>query len=182
MKIIPFLLKLITGVTLVMLVWCRPAFCGEIHDASQTGDLAKVKALVSANRDLVSNKDTNGWMPLHYATMYGHKEVVEFLLANKADVNAKDKNGETALHFAAMLGHQNLAELLLANKAEVDAKDNNGETPLFYAARQEIAELLLKNKANVNVKNKDGFTPLHQAVEEGKRGVAATLRQHGGRK
>jgi ankyrin repeat protein len=79
MKNIPLPFKLIAVVTLVMLTWCRPAFCGEIHDASQTGDLAKVKALVSTNRDLVSNKDTNGWLPLHYATMYGHKEVVELL-------------------------------------------------------------------------------------------------------
>jgi hypothetical protein len=180
MKNIPSLFKLIAGVTLVMLAWCGPAFCGEVHDASQAGDLAKVKALLSTNRDLVSSKDTNGWMPLHYAAMYGHKEVVELLLANKAEINAKDKNGETALHFAAMLGRQPVAEVLLANKAEVDAKDNDGETPLFYAARKEIAELLLKNKADVNMKNKKGFTPLHEAVKGGKKGVVAMLRQHGG--
>jgi uncharacterized protein len=180
MKNIQSLRKFIAGFTLVVLTWCRPAFCGEIHDASQTGDLAKVKALLSANPDLVSSKDTNGSMPLHYATIYGRKEVAELLLKSKADVNAKDKNGETALHFAAMLGRQGLAELLLANKAEVDAQDNDGETPLFYAARKEIAELLLNNKANVNAKNKKGFTPLHEAVEGEKKSVAATLRQHGG--
>jgi ankyrin repeat protein len=179
MKDIPSLLKLVVGATLVVLACSRPAVCGEIHDASQTGDLTKVKALLSANPELVSSK-TNGWTPLHLAAMYGRKDVVEFLLKSKADINGKDKNGETALHFAAMLGHHNLAELLLANKAEVDARDNDGETPLFYAARKEIAELLLNNKANVNVKNKKGFTPLHEAVEGGKKGVAATLRQHGG--
>ena len=173
-------LKLIAGVSLFMLALCLPANCGEIHEASQFGNLPKVKALLAANPDLVSSKDTNGSMALHYAAMCGHKEIAELLLANKADVNAKDKNGETALHFAAMTGRQDVAQILLANKAEVDAKDNDGETPLFYAARKDIAELLLSHKANVNIKDRKGITPLRLALEEGKNGVASVLRQHGG--
>lgn len=163
-------------------VWSSLAVGGEIHDASQYGDLTKVAELLKTNPDLVSSKDTNGWMPLHWATMYGHKEIVGLLLVNKADVNAKDKNGETALHFAVMLGRQNLAELLLVNKAEVNAKDNDGQTPLFYTSNKDIVELLLKNKADVNVKDKKGFTALHRAIDYQRNEVAELLRQHGGHK
>ena len=52
------------AVVLVGLVWSSLALCGEIHDAAQSGDLEKVKALLKANPDLVFSKDTNGWPPL----------------------------------------------------------------------------------------------------------------------
>ena len=32
---------------LVATLFCRPAFCGEIHDAAGEGDLEKVKALLT---------------------------------------------------------------------------------------------------------------------------------------
>jgi hypothetical protein len=38
-------------VTLVTLAWSSLAFCGEIHDAAQNGDLEKVKVLVKDNPD-----------------------------------------------------------------------------------------------------------------------------------
>ena len=46
---------------------------------AQRGDLEKVKALLKDNPDLVSSKDTNGWMPLHAAAIDGHKDVAELL-------------------------------------------------------------------------------------------------------
>src|SRR5476649_2404567 len=110
------------AVTLVALVWSCLAFCGEIHDAAKSGDLAKVKALLKANPDFVNSKNTNGLTPLDYAAYSGHIDVVKLLLENKADVNATNKSGMTPLSFAVDAGHRDVAELLLANKAEVDNK------------------------------------------------------------
>jgi hypothetical protein len=133
-------------VALLALAWSSLAFCGEIHDAALEGDLAKVKALLNENPDLVLRKDDRyGMTPLHYAAAYGHKDVAELLLANKADVNAKDNQGWTPLHYAALKGYADVAELLLANKAEVNAEANSGWTPLHYAAangHKDVAELL----------------------------------------
>ena len=86
---------------------------GEILEAAKSGDLAKVKALLKGNPDLVLSKDTNGMTPLHFSAQ-GHKDVAELLLASKAEVNAKDKTGSTPLHHAANLGHKDVAEVLLA--------------------------------------------------------------------
>jgi hypothetical protein len=99
-------------VALLALAWSSPAFCGEIHDAAENGDLEKVKALLKDNPNLVFSKDDNGAMPLHYAAYGGRKDVAELLLANKAEVNAKAKNGETPLHMAAQNGHKDVVELL----------------------------------------------------------------------
>jgi hypothetical protein len=131
---------------LAVLAAAVPGFCGPIHDAARTGDLAKVKSLVAEHPDLVSSKDEQyGQTPLHIAVFNGHKDVVEFLLANKADVNARAKNGSTPLHLAAGKGNKEIVELLLANKAELNAVDNDGWTPLHSATlfkQQEIEDLL----------------------------------------
>jgi ankyrin repeat protein len=133
------------AVTLVVLAWSSLAFCGEIHDAAKAGDLAKVKALLNSNPDLVSSKDNNGTTPLHLAAHEGHKDMAELLLANKADVNAKDMYGDTPLHYAALWGYMDMVQLLLANKADVNANDSNGNTPLHEAAfkdHKDIVEFL----------------------------------------
>jgi ankyrin repeat protein len=111
-----------------------PGFCGPIHDAARTGDLAKVKSLVNEHPDLVSSKDEQyGQTPLHIAAFNDHKDVAEFLLTNKADVNAKAKNGSTPLHLAAAKGNKDIVELLLANKADINAVDNDGWSPMHSA-------------------------------------------------
>jgi ankyrin repeat protein len=185
-------------ITLIVLASSAPAFCGEIHDAAYAGDLAKVKALLKINPKLVHSIDYNveqrpailatfpnyereGFTPLHYAAMNGHKDVAELLLANKADVNAREKfSGRTPLHYAAYAGHKDMVELLLANKADVNARENADWTPLHQAVlngHKDVVELLLANKAKVNAKTNNGDTPLRLAHN---RDVGELLRQHGG--
>jgi ankyrin repeat protein len=54
--------------------------------------------------------------PLQYATMAGHKEIVELLIADGADVNAKvasgSYQGKTQLDLAIMQGRHETADLL----------------------------------------------------------------------
>jgi len=71
----------ISIVMLIALACSIPAFCGEIHDAAKAGDLAKVKALLKENPELISSKSTEGFAPLHWAAGKGHKDRVELLLA-----------------------------------------------------------------------------------------------------
>ncbi len=71
--------------------------------------------------------------PLHYAAGWGHKEIVELLIAEGADVNAMNGAGQTPLHFAAQEGQKEIVELLIAKGADVNAKTNNGTTPLDRA-------------------------------------------------
>ena len=58
--------------------------------------------------------------------VFGHKEVVELLIAKGADVNAKNDGGYTPLHQAAINGHKEIAELLIEKGANVNAKDGIG--------------------------------------------------------
>jgi ankyrin repeat protein len=155
--------------TLVALVWSGPAFCGEIHDAANRGDLEKVQALLRSDPNLVLSKDDEGFTPLHQAVNRGHKDVAELLLAHGADVNARlrVKGQEVPLHLAVAGGHKDVVGLLLAHGADVNAKNNKGGTPLHLAAylgHKDIVGLLLAHEADVNARTNIGDTPLHSAA------------------
>jgi ankyrin repeat protein/thioredoxin-like negative regulator of GroEL len=169
------------AVVIIALAWINFAFCDEIHDAAQSGDLKKVMALLQGNPNLVFNKDDSGNTPLLVAAWKGQKFVVEYLLESKAEVNAKDNSGETALHKAANSGYKDVVIILLAHQAEVNATNNDGDTPLHQAAisrfndSKGVVEVLLENKAEVNIKNNNGVTPLHCAAASARINVVALL-------
>lgn len=83
---------------------------------------------------------------LHVAAVYGHKDVVEFLLKSKADIHAKDNYGWTALHFAAFYGHKDVVAFLLEKGANLLLRNKNGKTPRDLAKNNDIKELFKKEE------------------------------------
>jgi len=173
----------LVAVALIILAWSGLAFCGEIHDAIQSGSLEKVKALLEANPDLVNDRSyTDGMTPLYLAARNGNINITELLLANKADVNATNKYGWTPLQGAAQGAHKDVVELLLARGANVDAKDMSGKTPLSGAAengQNEVVKLLLASNADVNATDVYGWTPLSYAALNEKKETVKLLLAHG---
>ena len=144
--------------------------------AAQDDNLAMVKVLLKVWPNLVFCKykaenfyepDESGWTPLHYAAAFGHKDIVELLLANKSEVNAVDSDGRTPLHLAAYTGQTDVAGLLLTNGADVNTFDRGGWTPLHTAVaenKKDMVQWLLAHKADVNAMTKDGQSPLYVAA------------------
>ena len=107
---------LLTTIAAVLVVGC-----GEspkeisIHDAAVAGDIEAVKQHLAAGAD-VNAKTDDGWTPLQFAAMTGHKEIAELLIAKGADVNGKieiavDK-GDTPLDWAIFNKDTETADLL----------------------------------------------------------------------
>ena len=107
--------------------------------------------------DMVSCRDTNGRIPLHFAAVgprilskedymllkddiISHAiSTIQLLLAgNPSTVNAQDNHGQTALHYAvssyAVLRGKyfNVLKILCDNGADASLQGRNGETPLHY--------------------------------------------------
>jgi ankyrin repeat protein len=90
-------------------------------------DVAKTLITCGAG---VDTKDRYGQMPLHDASLWGHKDVAELLIANGANVNARDRYGQNPLHLASTL---EMAVLLVQKGVDINAKDSHAKTPLTYA-------------------------------------------------
>jgi uncharacterized protein len=135
--------------------------------AAARGDGAAVQALLDQGI-AVDSMNALGTTALMTASLYGHLDVVQALLANGADVNAKSKLvSATALMAASRAGHLNVVQLLLAKGADVNAKANGvnakpnaGETALILASRAghlDVVQALLDKGADVAAKlNLDG--------------------------
>jgi len=79
-----------------------------------TGDVNSLKELAITNKEYLTAKDSNGWMPIHEASRGGHREAVELLLSRGADINARTNFGDggTPLYWAQEEGHSQLADFL----------------------------------------------------------------------
>ena len=72
-------------------------------EAAQRGDLADVRAILTANNpaEFINQRDPSGATALHYAAFGGHCSVVEELVRHGADINATDsKFGATPAGWA----------------------------------------------------------------------------------
>ncbi|XP_016912474.1 poly [ADP-ribose] polymerase tankyrase isoform X3 [Apis cerana] len=138
----------------------------ELFEACKTGDLTRVKALVTPKtvnaRDTAGRKST----PLHFAAGYGRIDVVEFLLSAGASIQARDDGGLHPLHNACSFGHSDVVRLLLEAGANPNTRDNWNYTPLHEAAikgKIDVCIALLQHGADANIRNTEGKTALELA-------------------
>jgi len=98
--------------------------------AAQAGNVPWAEKLIlqGAKVDAIGHVDA-GWQPLHYAAYYGHKELVELLIAKDAKVDAGTVAGRRPLHFAAIRDCREAVKSLVEHGADPTALDDDGQTP-----------------------------------------------------
>jgi ankyrin repeat protein len=132
---------------------------GLLWTASRSGDLATVERLVKSGAN-VNEKDEYGWTPLMHAVQWGHRPVVEFLLAHGANANIKENNsgmiswkgkgigyilsGSTALIHATFLGRTDIVRLLLDHGADIHGVSANNVSAFGAAWDYDTIKLFLQ--------------------------------------
>lgn len=150
------IIKLIGIVCLTMFIIAASLKAGEIHDASASGDLNKVKALLEADSTLLESRDDR----LSY-------------------------QGNTPLISACWRPGSNnwqatVANFLIDSGSNINARNNNGATPLYFAVKDfDLTQRLIEKGADINIRAYGDYTPLHQAAFSGNLKVVKLLIDHG---
>lgn len=111
----------------------------DLHQAAAYGITDLVKTEVKRSRRQI-NAVVGGWTPLQLATLWGHPDVVELLLARGADPLMRDPFGRTTLEVARAQVESNAAGTRLVH-AERRAR--------IVAACRRIADLLQQRGVRV---------------------------------
>jgi uncharacterized protein len=178
-------------------------------DAIKAGEFDRVKAMVTADPQLIDARSRTGDSAILTAVYHRQKEIVNLLVArgvsmtlfeacaagefervermSEADplaIVAFSSDGWTPLHLASFFGHARIVELLLARGADARArsKNPNKNTALHSALvgnHKFVAGLLLGAGADVNAADASGWRPLHIAAHNNNMDAMKTLIDQG---
>jgi ankyrin repeat protein len=151
---------------MTFLALCAPPGCArhrpastvlseQLLKASETGDLATVRRLVSEGAR-VDSKYQDGTTALMLAALNDRTEIVRLLLDKGANVSARNIRGETPLSDAAEIAKADTLRLLLDHGADPKIRYNDGGTILATAAQRgnsDAVELFLAKGFSLEEKN-----------------------------
>ncbi|WOG94793.1 hypothetical protein DCAR_0314090 [Daucus carota subsp. sativus] len=165
-----------------------------LHDAAAMNRVDLLEILCLGYLDIdVNLVDLHGRTALHVAAIYGHIEVIQFLVSVGGSPDIADQHGWTSLHCASIAGQEEAVEFLMNcsvyvkyaltkdGKTAFDLAVEKGHSDLYdmlqlgdalhRAARlgdvSEIKRCLVEG-AKVNGKDQNGWTPLHRAAFKGR--------------
>jgi ankyrin repeat protein len=143
----------------------------EIIEAAKWGDIDKVRNFLEKNPGLIKVTDKGLCATaLHWAAIYGRKQVLKIILNYNPDVNTQEEHGGTTMHWAAHFDDPEVIGWLLDRGASIDHVNRYGRTPLLVAARRgckKVIQILIKRGANIRATLRDGSTALHIAAKNG---------------
>ncbi|XP_071115571.1 ankyrin repeat domain-containing protein 50-like [Haliotis cracherodii] len=148
-----------------------PSFC-ELHIASETGNLSKVKLILSQGRPDIKCKEWIGWTPVMLAAGNGHREVVELLVSKGYSMSLVNERGDNILHCACWGGEVEMVKYILSHDMEdINSRGCKKMTPVMAAALhgdKEVVELLVSEGADVSLVSEKGDNILHLACRGGR--------------
>lgn len=131
-------------------------------------DFVNAENTILEDPSLVTRKDANQRLILHWAAVMGKDRLVKFLL-NFAEcpVDDPDDTGATPLILATLKGSMQICQQLIERGANVNHRNSNGHTPVKYSGSKNHKDLLvylLEHGGDPNVKDHIGDTPLHRVA------------------
>jgi CDK inhibitor PHO81 len=140
-----------------------------LHEAAIFGRSFVVTIALRENVS-VESVDVYGRIPLHYASIHGHIDIVKMLLgAKKETVNALDHDRFTPLIQAILHSHLGAVETLLGADARIDPQGDSDHIALNLACQhgaEDVVKLLLQYKPKI-LADAEGLFPQHWVAKSG---------------
>lgn len=131
-------------------------------------DFNVAESKIHENGQLVTQKDSNQRLILHWAAVMGKERLVELLLTYKnCPIDDVDDTNATPLILATLKGSMSIVKMLLDRGANVNHRNANGHTSVKYAGSKNHKDLLvhlLDVGGDPNAKDHIGDTPLHRVA------------------
>ncbi|MGD9345839.1 MAG: ankyrin repeat domain-containing protein [Candidatus Aminicenantes bacterium] len=177
-------MKLAITILICAFIAVPPVFSDDIHDAAKKGDIKIIEKILEENPECLDALDKNGFTPLHWAVIFGKKNMVEYLIGKGANIKGhKDAlRGWTPLQAALFAYNNDVSDLLAAHGALEDLYREEGMTYLYLAASSgnaTLMEKLIEKGIPATAINKYRDTPLHKAAAKGQIVAAETLLKYG---
>lgn len=94
------------------------AATSHVGDLIWEGKNSEAIQMMSKTPELVNEKNSIGYTPLHLASRVGNKEIVLFLINQGANVNATDGEGYSPLVSVKANRHQEIVDILVKHGAK----------------------------------------------------------------
>ncbi|MCK5850733.1 MAG: ankyrin repeat domain-containing protein [Kiritimatiellae bacterium] len=137
-------------VVVIFFVLHRTGWPGEIHDAIEAQNIAKVRSLLASNKAMAAEPDKNGAMPLHLAARLNNAIILNLLVDAGARVDVLTANGRTALQVAVDNGSFNAVSTIVKKTNAVyldrflDARTARGASALKSGRSAKAYELFTR--------------------------------------
>jgi len=157
---------------------------------AKSNHVQAMEMLMARGASIAQRTKEQGFTPLLWAAVGGHKEVTKSLLQAQADVEEQDYDDRTPLIWASRLGHMGVVKILLKECPDLTWRDKEGLTALDHcrehlelraavvlaqeqytrlmegAQRNDVQAVghLLEHGAVPRYRDASGWTPLHWAV------------------
>ncbi|KAG8231416.1 hypothetical protein J437_LFUL012426 [Ladona fulva] len=140
-----------------------------LHDLAYLGTIGILKYKINDDSEKATKLDINERMPIHWAALGGHLEIVEYLVGLNSPVDPRDDSGATPLLLASSAGKVPVVKYLLSRGADSNISNSGGHSPLQYASSkgwQEVSCFIFNSFTSLEI------DIWHLACEE-ERGEAA---------
>lgn len=127
----------ITQESLCQLIYERLTKRQTINDIFNSGNLADVKILIKYNKNLLTQTNNKGELPLHQAIQYGHRKMAAYLISECLDEHGKMDSvykPEDAIRHALTYGCDEIVQQLL-EASDVSMECFSDYEQLKFAAR-----------------------------------------------
>jgi ankyrin repeat protein len=113
-----------------------------------SNNLKELREMVEKRPGLTNRKDKEGNTILHYAAMYGKRDIAAYIISKGAKISAKNKSRRTPIWYAIYANQLGIVQILVDTGFKCAPKIGISGNPIEQAmklGRSEIVEMLLRS-------------------------------------